>query len=338
VALQSPLFRGDPRLEACAVSDPAHVTPGTRGSFVGKIQLALIQCGNAVISPGEISTETYGPTTTAAVRRYKTQRNILNYMGQIDDIVGKKTIASLDSDLMKLPPSPIPPGPLPFPPLPPIPPIPPIPPVPVGPPHEFIVHDVRLFGWKPAGDVLEVNGDTPLDWVLHNINVRGKPLGGNMIVKFMAHGLPGFVQFARGRFQHPTLATNVVDPDKGGLHIGPGKSGICRTDLTDFQKIKGSLKRLEFHSCLVSRIGPCHEANGHISYDGNEFCFRLAQNIGAEVRASAHLQYYWPDNGHQNMDFAEWNGLVTTWGPMGNILTTQMFPFHDKGKVSAPER
>ena len=42
MALVSNTFAGDPRLEACLVNDSAHLTPGTQGDFVGKVQAALI--------------------------------------------------------------------------------------------------------------------------------------------------------------------------------------------------------------------------------------------------------------------------------------------------------
>jgi len=76
MALQSQLFRGDPQLEAAAVSDPAHIEPGARGEHVRKIQLALIQLDGADIDPdGQ-----YGPATAAAVLAYKQKqkRNIIN--------------------------------------------------------------------------------------------------------------------------------------------------------------------------------------------------------------------------------------------------------------------
>jgi hypothetical protein len=41
--LQSQLFRGDPKLEAAAVSDAAHIVLGTTGEHVRKMQRALIQ-------------------------------------------------------------------------------------------------------------------------------------------------------------------------------------------------------------------------------------------------------------------------------------------------------
>ena len=74
MSLQSQLFRGDAKLEAAAVSDPAHILQGANGDHVHKIQLALIQLDGAAIDPdGE-----YGPATAAAVLAYKRKRNIIN--------------------------------------------------------------------------------------------------------------------------------------------------------------------------------------------------------------------------------------------------------------------
>src|SRR3954463_9380189 len=72
MALQSQLFRNDPKLEAAAVSDPAHIVPGARGEHVRKIQLALIQLDRAAIAADGV----YGPATAAAVLAYKKKRNI----------------------------------------------------------------------------------------------------------------------------------------------------------------------------------------------------------------------------------------------------------------------
>jgi peptidoglycan hydrolase-like protein with peptidoglycan-binding domain len=63
MALQSQLFRGDSRLEAAAMSDPAHVMQGATGDHVRKIQQALIRVdGAAIAADGR-----YGPGTAAAV-------------------------------------------------------------------------------------------------------------------------------------------------------------------------------------------------------------------------------------------------------------------------------
>ena len=99
MSLQSQLFRGDPKLEAAAVSDPAHIVPGATGEHVRKIQLALIQLDGAPIDPDG----KYGPATAAAVLAYKRKRNIINrsYQTQADNIVGKMTMASFDSEMLK---------------------------------------------------------------------------------------------------------------------------------------------------------------------------------------------------------------------------------------------
>lgn len=98
MALQSQLFRGDPNLEAAAVSDPAHIQLGAKGDHVRKIQLALIQLDGARIT----ADSQYGPATAAAVLAYKRKRKIVNpaYQTEADNIVGKMTIASLDREML----------------------------------------------------------------------------------------------------------------------------------------------------------------------------------------------------------------------------------------------
>jgi hypothetical protein len=100
--LISELFRGDPRLAQCLVSDPHHVTPGTTGPFVGKIQFALLVLEGGSISGSEVQSERYGPDTAALVLAYKTKRRIINFAYQTkpDNIVGKMTIRSLDAEML----------------------------------------------------------------------------------------------------------------------------------------------------------------------------------------------------------------------------------------------
>src|SRR5437868_7583301 len=98
MALQSQLFRGDPKLEAAAVSDPAHIVQGASGPHVAKIQQALILLDAAAIAPDGV----YGQATAAAVGAFKEKRQILNFQNQIDNIVGKKTMAALDSEMLAL--------------------------------------------------------------------------------------------------------------------------------------------------------------------------------------------------------------------------------------------
>jgi hypothetical protein len=101
VPLQSELFRDDAALQACLVKDSAHVTPGSRGQHVGKIQTALSILEGALMDPEELSGNFYGPSTADAVLAYKRKRDIVNrtYQQRADNIVGKMTIASLDREM-----------------------------------------------------------------------------------------------------------------------------------------------------------------------------------------------------------------------------------------------
>ena len=102
MSLKSNLFKGDPKLEACAVNDAAHIIQGAVGEHVGKIQTALIRLGFCINS-GEVATNRYGPSTAAVVKSYKDNRHIINYsyQTQADNIVGKMTIAALDKEMLE---------------------------------------------------------------------------------------------------------------------------------------------------------------------------------------------------------------------------------------------
>ncbi len=104
MALRSRLFRGDPKLEAAAVSGPAHITPDAVGQHVGKIQQALIQIDAATIAGNELSTTSYGSTTADAVLAFKQKRDIVNrsYESTADNIVGVMTMAALDAAMVNL--------------------------------------------------------------------------------------------------------------------------------------------------------------------------------------------------------------------------------------------
>lgn len=102
--LRSRLFADNAKLQACLVSDAAHVTPGARGDHVSLIQSALVRL--RALEPNDAAEEAgfYGPKTTAAVLAYKRAFNIINraYQTQADNIVGKMTIASLDEAIRVL--------------------------------------------------------------------------------------------------------------------------------------------------------------------------------------------------------------------------------------------
>src|SRR4051812_46754324 len=93
--LQSKWFSGEPRLEACLISDPARITSGTMGPFMGKIQTALKELDGVTIAATELSTMRYGATTQAAVLAFKKKRRLAN----ADGIIGRTTLATLDNEM-----------------------------------------------------------------------------------------------------------------------------------------------------------------------------------------------------------------------------------------------
>jgi hypothetical protein len=100
--LTSQLFKDDNRLKNCLKHDWAHVTPGSVGDFVSKIQIALFRVNGLKIDPTELAKNLYGPSTAAAVLHFKTARQIINpalpIETQPDNIVGKRTITALDNE------------------------------------------------------------------------------------------------------------------------------------------------------------------------------------------------------------------------------------------------
>lgn len=99
--LTSARFGGVPELEACAVDDAAHLVPGVAsGDHVALVQEALIDLGISVGAGG--ADGGYGPDTAAGVTAYKAARGLVNGAGQIDPIVGKGTIATLDAEIAAL--------------------------------------------------------------------------------------------------------------------------------------------------------------------------------------------------------------------------------------------
>jgi hypothetical protein len=102
MALQSRLLKDDQKLQTCLIQDAAHVTPGSVGDHVSKLQRALVLLDDVRIERSELLTKKYGPSTAKAVLGYKQRRQIINrsYQNQEDNIVGKMTIAALDKELI----------------------------------------------------------------------------------------------------------------------------------------------------------------------------------------------------------------------------------------------
>jgi hypothetical protein len=83
--LRSQMLRDDRALQACLVSNSAHVVPGSHGPHVARIQSALLLLDKSFSLPAdELRTKHYGPRTAAAVLEFKRKRRIINFSGALD--------------------------------------------------------------------------------------------------------------------------------------------------------------------------------------------------------------------------------------------------------------
>ncbi|MBU8974525.1 peptidoglycan-binding protein [Lysobacter sp. MMG2] len=99
--LQSERFRGDARLESIFDGKAEHfLHSGATGDAVLKVQQALMDLGFPLPKWG--ADGSFGNETASAVSRYKAQAGI----SPSDPVVGSRTIAALDAQMLKQPPTP----------------------------------------------------------------------------------------------------------------------------------------------------------------------------------------------------------------------------------------
>ena len=93
------------RLEDCAEGgneSMTHIAHGQSGEHVRRVQLALARIKDAnpgLGIPAFAVTGKYDQQFARAVLVYKSKRDIRNFRNQVDDIVGRKTIIQMDTDL-----------------------------------------------------------------------------------------------------------------------------------------------------------------------------------------------------------------------------------------------
>ncbi len=99
------------KLENCATGQPnevtSHFTKGQSGEHVRRVQEALKAAQRAdpnLDLPDFSVNGTYDQNFASAISAYKTKREIRNFANKIDDIVGIKTIRSLDQEQKSNPP------------------------------------------------------------------------------------------------------------------------------------------------------------------------------------------------------------------------------------------
>jgi hypothetical protein len=85
-------------LESCAVNDADHITPGSTGDHVKRIQIALNTLSNVFLAIDGM----YGPATAAAVVAFKEAQSPplrQTWESKADNIVGIRTIRALDAQM-----------------------------------------------------------------------------------------------------------------------------------------------------------------------------------------------------------------------------------------------
>jgi hypothetical protein len=95
----------DQRFQDCLLLDSKHIAPGAKGEHVRRIQIAI---NRLTEGPGReniflVMDGIYGSKTAAAVKQYKDTRKILQpWQSSADEVVGKKTMQSLDDEMSVL--------------------------------------------------------------------------------------------------------------------------------------------------------------------------------------------------------------------------------------------
>lgn len=244
--LTSDLLRGDAKLEAAAVSDPAHIVRGARGDHVSKIQTALNRVDNAGIGIDG----SYGSETANAVLRFKQKRDIVARPRQqrADDIVGIRTIKALDAEMRQWelkPPKPT------F--------------AAVSSPNPMF-GDTDRFGFSLARLAQGANGD----WSRRDPSLSAcqmVPLGATRVLVFTLFGGEGEVNFElNGPGVCSIVRTSSGESESGGRKISVTVRGLkpaetelsLRLDLKRIVTVRLMVRKPTQRSLSVVHLGPLH--------------------------------------------------------------------------------
>jgi hypothetical protein len=144
--------------------------------------------------------------------------------------------------------------------------------------------------------------DHILDWTA---SVAGKAKGGKLeTLVILCHG---FSQGGKLGF---------------GLKLG---TGIRRVDTPKFAKLKGLVNKIWITACGAARISVPTPPGSILDGDGNLFCCEIAKQSGAFVTASTESQYDDSWFGLPVGYIDDWEGLVLTYGPAGNVVSSKRY-------------
>src|SRR5262245_37876579 len=163
--------------------------------------------------------------------------------------------------------------------------------------HMFTVWDKRLDGNRPLGDTLKVVDENTsiTDFVAFAVGVADR-LKNQVYMRVCCHGR--------------NISGDPSSQGGNGLVFCAGDLGWERLRYLD--PLKGKLRGgVDLMACGAAFITPGYGGRG--SGDGNFFCFRMAQILQTNVRASTAPQIYAARAGmpwNPYMDFGTWEGTV----------------------------
>ncbi len=182
----------------------------------------------------------------------------------------------------------------------------------------MLVHDTRLAGTAPgiATNTYKVNGGVQLKHALTWIAYYARTHGGLSDLFVMCHGIMSGV--------YDSYSSECTSDVGFGLQLCSENLTFANVQLASV--LDGLVQVITLYAC-----GPANTRRGlqNSSGDGFRFCSELSAITGAEVIASAHIQYY-----HQrpsanffrrvfrigpqdHIDFGVWEGSVYRFYPDG---------------------
>lgn len=187
--------------------------------------------------------------------------------------------------------------------------------------HMLTVWDRRLKGYQPQGDTARsVDGTTSITDFVAMARGVAEQHDNEVYLRICCHGRD--------------LSGNGSIQGGNGLLFCAGDLGWER--LNYLLPLRGKFRGgVDLLACGAAYITPGYGGRG--SGDGNFFCFRMAQVLATNVRASTATQKYALDGynvfGPGGIDFGKWEGTVLTYGPKGDVIKVE----HGAGAAPFPQ-
>jgi hypothetical protein len=130
-----------------------------------------------------------------------------------------------------------------------------------------------------------------------------------------------------------TLIINCHGYERKGVGLGFGLAlgaGIQRRNTPLFSKLRDSsgnalVKNIWITACGTASISIPTLGGSLLDGDGNLFCCEIAKQSGAYVTAATTFQY---DDSYFGIPYGyidNWEGLILTYGPLGNVVSFRTY-------------